>query len=159
MGKKSVSVETKWKVIGMKKANLSNREIGRKLGISEISVRTTLKNFNATGTVADKPRPGAPKKLSDRDENAVYRMSRLDPSESVSNITAELNETLKEVQVSRSTVSKLLRKKDLKLYHACKKPLLTPSNRIVGNGAKNIWTGRPNVGRRSFSATSRISKW
>jgi hypothetical protein len=35
MGLKSVSVETKWQVIGMKKANLSNREIGRQLGISE----------------------------------------------------------------------------------------------------------------------------
>ncbi len=75
MSLKSVSLETKWQVIGMKKANLSNREIGRQLGISEFSVRTTLKNFNETGTAADKPRPGAPKKLSDRDENVVYRLS------------------------------------------------------------------------------------
>jgi transposase len=97
MGLKSVSLETKWQVIGMKKAKLSNREIGRQLGISECSVRTTLKNFNETGTMADRPRPGAPKKLSNRDENAVYRLSRQDPSKSVSNITAELNETLKEV--------------------------------------------------------------
>jgi transposase len=127
MGLKSVSLETKWQVIGMKKANLSNREIGRQLGISECSVRTTLKNFNATGTVADNPRPGAPKKLSDR---GVYRLSRKVPSKSVSNITVELNETLKEVQDSQSTVSKLLRQKELNSYHASKKPLLTPPNRI-----------------------------
>ncbi len=91
-------------------------------------VRTTLKNFSETGTVADKLRPGAPKKLSDRDEYAVYRLGRQGPSESVSNITAELNETLKEVQVSRSTVSKLLRKKDLHSYHACKKPTHSGQN-------------------------------
>ncbi len=80
--KKCVSLESKWPVIGMKKADLSNPEIGRQLGRIKCSVRTTLNNFNETRTLADKPRPGAPKKLSDRDENAMYRLSRLGPSNS-----------------------------------------------------------------------------
>jgi hypothetical protein len=44
-GKKSISMETKWQVIGMHKTDLSNREIGRRLGICEKCVRTTLANF------------------------------------------------------------------------------------------------------------------
>jgi hypothetical protein len=56
MGRKSVSIEIKWQVIGMHKTNLSNRVIGR----------TTLANYNATGNVAEKPRPGGPKKTSQR---------------------------------------------------------------------------------------------
>jgi hypothetical protein len=66
-GKKSVSMKTKWLVIGMHKTDLSNIEISRRLGISEKCVRTTL-----------------------------------------------------------ATSSNL----ELNSYHACKKPLLTPSARM-----------------------------
>jgi transposase len=66
MGKKSVSMETKWQAIGMHKSNLSNREIARRLDISENCVRSTLKKFRDSGSVADKPRSGAPKKLTKR---------------------------------------------------------------------------------------------
>jgi hypothetical protein len=78
----------------------------RQLGISEKCVRTTLANFKETGDVADKPRPGAPKKISERDKNTVYRLARQDPNKSVSAITAELNETLNEASVTRSYVAK-----------------------------------------------------
>ena len=54
MGLKSISIETKWQVVGLHKSGLSNRKIGRQLEISECSVRTTLKNYNAFGTVEDK---------------------------------------------------------------------------------------------------------
>ena len=61
MGLRSISIETKWQVVGLHKSGLSNREIGRQLEISECSVRTTLKNYNALGTVEDKSRSGRPK--------------------------------------------------------------------------------------------------
>jgi hypothetical protein len=87
-------METKWQVIGMHKTDFSSREIGRRLGISEKCVRTTLGNSKRFGSVTDKPCPGARKKISDRDENALYRYSRQDPNKSVTALTAELNETL-----------------------------------------------------------------
>ncbi len=67
---------------------MSKRAIGRQLGISEKCVRTTFANFKETGDVADKPRSGAPKKISERDKNTVYRLARQDPNKSVSAITA-----------------------------------------------------------------------
>jgi transposase len=121
MGKKSVSMETKWQAIGMHKLNLSNREIARRLNISEKCVRTTLKNFKESGSVADKPRSGAPKKLSERDENALYQISRQDPS---TRIAAEFNPKLVAAKVTRRTMSILLQKKseDLNSSRAYKKP-------------------------------------
>ena len=58
MGLKSLSIDTKWQVVGMHKSGLSNREIGRQLEVSECSVRTRLKIYNEFGTVKDKSRSG-----------------------------------------------------------------------------------------------------
>ena len=58
MGLRSISIETKWQVVGLNKSGLSNREIGRQLEISECSVR----NYNEFRTVKDKNRSGRPKK-------------------------------------------------------------------------------------------------
>ena len=120
MGTKSVSSETKWQAVGMHKTGMSNRAIGRQLGISEKCVRTTLANFKETGDVQDKPRSGAPRQISERDKNTVYRLARQDPNKSVTAIAAELNETLHEASVSYV----ILRDKNLKSYHAARKPLL-----------------------------------
>ncbi len=84
MVKKSVSVETKWQIIGIHKMNVSNREIGRRLNISEFCIRTTVRNFKTIGSVNDKPRSGRPKKLSTRDENMLCTLSRPDPKAGVS---------------------------------------------------------------------------
>jgi transposase len=129
MGKKAVSVETKWQVIGMHKLNVSNREIGRRLNISEFCVRTTIKNFEASGSVNDKPRSGRPRKLSTRDENMLYTLSRRNPKAGVSELSAQINDSLVNKTVSRTTISKLLREKDLNSYHAARKPLLTFTDR------------------------------
>ena len=53
MGKRVVSSNTKWQVIGMHKMKMSNRQISRHLNISEFSIRTTIKNY--LSTVNDKP--------------------------------------------------------------------------------------------------------
>ena len=62
MGKRVVSSNTKWQVIGMHKMKMSNRQISRHLNISEFSIRTTIKNYLSTGSVNDKPCIGCPKK-------------------------------------------------------------------------------------------------
>jgi hypothetical protein len=61
----------------------------------------------------NKPRSVAPKKLSGRDENAVYLLSRQGPSNSISNITAEFNETLKEVLFREAPSANCCAKKNL----------------------------------------------
>jgi transposase len=91
MGKKAVAGETKWQVIGMNKLNVSNREIGRRLNISESCVRTTIKNFEASDSVNDKLRSGRPRKLSTRGENMLYTLSRRNPKAGVSELSGQIN--------------------------------------------------------------------
>ena len=46
MGKKSVSIETKWMIIGAWQTNTKNNcEIARQFDVSETCVRTTIRNF------------------------------------------------------------------------------------------------------------------
>ena len=47
---------------------ISNREIARRLGISESCVRKNLKKYQETGTMANKPRSGRPKAMSPAQE-------------------------------------------------------------------------------------------
>ena len=76
MGKRAVSLKTKWQVIGMHKVKMSNRQIGRHLNISEFNVHTTIKNYTSTGIVNDKPRIGRPKKQ-------LYTLNRCNPKAGV----------------------------------------------------------------------------
>nr|XP_047137963.1 uncharacterized protein LOC124814372 [Hydra vulgaris] len=94
MGEKAVSSKTKWQVIEMHKMKINNREIGRRLNISEFSVRTTTKNYLSTGSVHDKPRTGRPKKLTARDENMLYMLNRCNLKAGVSTLSAEINSSL-----------------------------------------------------------------
>ena len=130
MGLRSISIETKWQVVGLNKSGLSNREIGSQLEISECSVRTTLKNYNEFGTVKDKNRSGRPKKMSERDENKAIMLARRNPNMSIAEIASDLNTALGAHQVSRSKISKLMKKKHLNSYLATKKPLLSIKDRL-----------------------------
>ncbi|XP_065658238.1 uncharacterized protein LOC136082744 [Hydra vulgaris] len=123
MGLRSILIETKWQVVGMNKSGLSNQEIGPQLEISECSVRTKLKNYNEYGIVKDKSRSGRPKKMSERDKNKAIMLARRNPNVSIAKIASDLNTALVAHQVSRSTISKLMKKKHLNSYLATKKPL------------------------------------
>ena len=91
MGLKSISIETKWQVVGVHKSGLSNREIGRQLEICECSVRITLKNHNECGPVEDKSCSGRPKKMSKRDKNKAIMIARRNPNMRIAEIASDLN--------------------------------------------------------------------
>ena len=130
MGLKSVSIETKWQVVGRHKSDLSNQEIGHQLEISECSVRTTHKNYTEFGTVEGKSSCGHPKKMSESEENKAIMLARRNPNMSIGKIASDLNITMNAHQVSRSTINKLMNKKQLNSYLAIKKPLLTITDRL-----------------------------
>ena len=72
MGRKSVSSEIKWQVIGMARTkNHTNVQIGKILHGPEYCVRKTIKSWELTKDVSDLPRTGRPSKLSNR-EKVVY---------------------------------------------------------------------------------------
>ena len=58
----------------------------------------------------------------------LYTLSRRNPKAGVSALSAEINSSLVEKTVSRTTISKLLRKKELNLFYAVRKPLLMLTN-------------------------------
>ena len=130
MGKKSVSEETKWQIVGMTKLNISNREIDRRLGVSEKCVRTTLRNYSEFKQVKDLPRSGRPRKLSEKSENYIFRMQRKDPKKSYKNIAREFNESSVNITISKSTVRRVLKRKGLDAFVAARKPLLTARDRL-----------------------------
>jgi len=77
MGKKSISTETRWQIIGLyKSGTLSNIKIGEITNVSEKCVRTTIKNYENFGTANETPRSGRPEKFSDQDKRSIIMMSR-----------------------------------------------------------------------------------
>ena len=130
MGTKIVNKSIKWQIIGLKRAGeLSNVQIGRIVGVSEKCVRTTWKNYVDSGVVADKKCCGRPKKFNEKVERHVVRIARKNPRFSTLDISRSLNET-KEMGITKMTVSRILRKNNLNIYTALRKPLLRPLDRI-----------------------------
>ena len=130
MGTKTVDKSIKWQIIGLKKVGeLSNVQIGKIVGVSEKCVRTTWKNYADSGDVADKSRSGRPKKFSEHVESYVVRIARKNPRFSTLDISRSVNEA-KDKVISKMTVSRILRRNNLKSYTALRKPLLRPLDRI-----------------------------
>lgn len=130
MGKKAISEDTRWQIIGMSKLNVSNVFIGKQLGVSEKCVRTTLRNFKLNNTVQDSPRCGRPTELTPKDKSKIFRMQRKNPTLSFRKIAKEFNSSGLNVRVSHETVRKVLRNKGLLSYVAIRKPLLTLRDRL-----------------------------
>jgi transposase len=126
MPKKSVPIEIRHQIIGLSKDKTkSNVEIARLVGVSEKCVRTTKKNFYKNNVVGELPRPGRPQKLSYRDENWIFRQVREDPKISNGRLAAEFSSREKNVSISRDTVRRSLKKRNIGTYTAQKKPFLT----------------------------------
>ena len=119
----------------MHKSGLSNQGIGHQLEIRECSVRITLKNYNEFGTVEVKSCSGRLKKMSERYKNKAIMLARCNSNMSIAKIASDLITSMDALQVSRSTISKLTKKKQLNSYLATKKPLLN----ITGYLKRRKW--------------------
>ena len=129
MVRKSISSETRWKIIGLYQAGtLNNCQIADKANVSEKCVRTTIWNFKNTGTANETPKSG--KKFSDQDQRSIIIKSRQNPSLSLRNLAAEFNSIKNEHTVSRETVRRILHNRGIDSYVAQRKPLLRVSDRI-----------------------------
>ena len=102
MGKKSISTETRWQIIGLyKSGTLSNIKIGEITNVSEKCVRTTIKNYENYGTANETPRSGRPEKFSDQDKRSIIMMSRKNPTLSLRNLATEFNSIQNNHSVSK----------------------------------------------------------
>ena len=126
MGKKPIKNETRIEILTIHNhMKLTNRDIAKRLNVSEKCVRTTIKNKTRFGIVGDSPRSGRPKKLSCRDESWLYRQVRFNPKMSIQDLTSDFNSRASGVGVSIETVRQALSKKGIGSYTATRKPLLS----------------------------------
>ena len=112
MGRHSVSVDTKWQVIGMSKTGMSDRSIGTALNVSKTCVENTVKRFKESGTVIEAPRSGRPRKTSPRQDHKLIILSRKNRNASASDLQGMLNSE-GTMNVSMSTISERLRERGL----------------------------------------------
>ena len=131
MGKKSISTETRWQIIGLyKSGTLSNIKIGEITNVSEKCVRTTIKNYENFGTANETPRSGRPEKFSDQDKRSIIMMSRKNPTLSLRNLATEFNNIQNNHSVSKDTIRRILHRRGIDSYVAQRKPLLRVTDRM-----------------------------
>ena len=77
----------------MKDQNKSNAEIANLVGVSEKCVWTTRDRYKEKNIIGESPKPGRPSKLTEPDQNALYRMVRANPSKSYRRLASAFNST------------------------------------------------------------------
>lgn len=123
-----IPYELRIKIITLREEGYSIRQISKKLKFSVSGVAKTIHRYRDTGSYDDRPRSGAPRKTSQREEKFLEVISKRNRFKTVRDLTAELN-TSRETPVSESTVRRRLAAKNLKGYIAAKKPLLRAINK------------------------------
>lgn len=123
-----IPYESRVKIITLQEEGYSIRQISKKLKLSISGVVKTIHQYRDTGSYNDRPRSGAPRKTSQREDKFLVVISKRNRFKTVRDLTAELN-TSKETPVSESTVRRRLAAKNLKGYIAAKKPLLRVINK------------------------------
>jgi transposase len=125
MGKnKTLSPTKRAKIVALNETGMTQRCIADKVGVSKTAVQQALAKFAHAGTYRDAPRSGRPKKTTIRDDRIIRKFVSANPKASISVIKVEM-ETYG-ISLSKSTISRTLRKMDLGSYRSAKKPFLTP---------------------------------
>lgn len=89
MGLSPVSEDVKWQIIAYHKLDMSENKTAGLCGVSRSAVATTVKNWQETGSVSDRPRAGRPRITSDREDRQLVQLARTNPEWSVRKLTAE----------------------------------------------------------------------
>lgn len=121
-----LSDEERVKIVTLHEENFSNRQIAKKIGRNESTVRRFLKNYEETGLYKRKVGSGRKKVTNERTERILRRLSLRDRFKTAPKLRAELIETTG-INVSLRTVQRRLNEIGLKACRPAKKPLLTAS--------------------------------
>ena len=139
---RKTSTELRTRAVVLMEMGVSCREVSRQLNVYVKTVYGIKKRLGGTGSVADRPRSGRPKKTSVRQDRALVRYSlsdrRLTSPELRQRMESELG-----VTVSSSTIRKRLNSAGIRGCVAVKKPLLRPANiksRLVFVRRHKNWT-------------------
>jgi hypothetical protein len=133
MGLSPVSEDVKWQIIAYHKLDMSENKTAGLCGVSRSAVATTVKNWQETGSVSDRPRAGRPRKTSDREDRQLAQLARNNPEWSVRKLTSEWSAmTLNSPSTplaQKSTVSRRLLEIGLESHPKTDKQLLSENHK------------------------------
>lgn len=112
----------------LKKQGMINKEIGKKTGLTVRAIQYMNKKVKKTHSFKDQSRIGRPEKLTDRNKRLILRILKKKEGSTATQITKVLK-TSHNIDISRFTVSRVLKS----FGYACrikkKKPRLTPKHK------------------------------
>ena len=121
------SQDVKKKIVNFYKSGLSLGSISKRLNIPRASVQTIIKKYKTLLTTETLPRSRRKQKLTVADETLVVRKVRMNPKLATKEIVNYLEAS--GMNVSTSTIKRILHKNQLKGCRARKKPLLQQRHR------------------------------
>jgi len=125
MKTKQISVQIRNLIVKDRQKGLSNREIGRKYGVSEAAVRKIWKKFEKIGTVIDMTGRGRKRKTNPVEDRRIIRETKKNPT-----VTSRVIRENLQLNVSERTVRRRLREAGLKNNFALRRPLIRKANKI-----------------------------
>ncbi len=130
------------KVIGLYKADESERAISEKTGYGKTTIHNIISKYNEMGAISVAPRSGRPKKLTERDKRHLKTIVTQNRRVGVDKIVKTFAESTGKV-VCKNTIKKTLYKMGYNSHTALRKPLVSEHNRKIRlNWAreKRSWT-------------------
>ena len=123
MGKtKELSKDIRDKIVDLHKAGLGYKTIGKKLGEKETTVGAIVRKWKTHKTTINRPRSGAPCKISPRGVSLMMRKVRNDPRTTREELANDLKAA--GTTVTKKTIGNTLRRNGLRFCSARKVPLL-----------------------------------
>ena len=71
---------------------VANREIARRLGVSEFAVRYNLRKLQESGSMNAQPKSGRPRSTTERDDRHLVRSSRRDHFKTTPELAVQLSD-------------------------------------------------------------------
>ena len=126
-----ISNVTRKKIISYLEKGIPSRQISQMCSVSKSSVNNMRKYLPDS---CEKPKPGAPKKLTEREMRTLVNIVSKDPSKSAPKLADMMNHD-RENKISPQTVRRVLKEQNFKAKKKIKKPLLTNRHRH----ARYLW--------------------
>jgi transposase len=133
-----ISIEKRGIIVAMFKIGLKAAEIARKTNIGDMTVRSVIKRYQASGSLTSAPRSGRPPLLDDRDSRRLTQIVKKNRKVTLTDIHGILG-----VEASKRTLQRRLLKLDLKSRIAIKKPFISKINarrRVMWCRSRRNWT-------------------
>ncbi|KAJ8365053.1 hypothetical protein SKAU_G00138840 [Synaphobranchus kaupii] len=123
MGKtKELSKDVRDKIVDLHKAGMGYKTIGKQLGEKETTVGAIIRKWKKHKMTINRPRSGAPRKISPRGVSMIMRKVRHQPRTTREELVNDLKAA--GTTVTKKTIGNTLRRNGLKSCSARKVPLL-----------------------------------